>query len=78
MIVAQFRLIPQLHSGNAPARIGSTSRARAADCNSLCGTTATEAWPARSQFDRHPDPSGCARAQDGIHHRDSGEAILNR
>jgi hypothetical protein len=40
--------------------------------------TATLAWSVRSQFNWHPDPSGCARSQDGVHHRDTGKAILNR
>lgn len=28
----------------------------------------------RSQFNRHPDPSGYARAQDGVHHRNTGKS----
>jgi hypothetical protein len=31
-----------------------------------------------SQFNRHPDPTGGARAQDGVYHRNTGKTIFNR
>ena len=59
-------------------RAGSSRGSGLYDLTRSATTTATETWPARSQFNRHPDRSRCARRRTASTIADTGKTILNR